>query len=65
MRYAGLVAENFSQRRGDLLCQYRLRLRAGVDAIGLHQRRITGRNALEEAGQVVNPGFRADRRQRV
>ena len=61
MRYAGLVAENFSQRRGDLLCQYRLRQRGRMDAIGLHQRRVAGCNTFEEAGQVVNLAFRADR----
>ena len=43
------------------MCQHRLRLRAGMDAIGLHQRGVAGRNALEEAGQVVNLAFRADR----
>ena len=54
------MIEDSPHQMFDLLCQQRLRHGGRMDAIGLHQRGIAGRDSVEESGQVVNSKFIGD-----
>lgn len=51
------MIEDLSHQTFDFLRQQWLRHGGRMDAIGLHQRRIAGRNSFQEPGQVVNSKF--------